>query len=105
MPIYVNEADGSKTVHFGTGDLIVGTDKGSREVICIFDEVHRGNVGDPASMYEGKSTTDIKGQIVRLVFDNESSVDVLIDCLLRVKSRIGAETILASMEAEPIEAG
>lgn len=99
MPIYANETDGSTVVHLGQGDLIVGRDKAGDEILFIFDEVHRGEIGADAKVYEGVSTDKIQGKIVRLVFDNEASVDVVLDCLLRVKSKLGTDTILASMEA------
>lgn len=78
MPIYTNKADDYTMIHFGSGDLVVSTN--DQDEVIITPTYKTGTPGERTDQYDGKATNNIPPG-VRLVFDNEKSIQVVIDAL------------------------
>ena len=88
MPIYKNEADGSLVVHCGVGDILICDVLGPASEI-IFSQDVRGEIGRAWDGPRGRTSAELKHP-VRLVFENVSSLDVLLDALNKLRARMEA---------------
>ena len=86
MPIYVSESDNNLIVHAGFGDLVIGCNTDIDEVIITPAE-YIVVPGETTTMYDGKHTGEIPPG-VRLAFEHEESLRVLIECLQKVQTHL-----------------
>ena len=107
MPMNINSADKFVMLHFGFGDLVVFTNLPELkpypdEVIIFPSPDYTGKIGEDASpLYGGKPTSELPPGI-RMIFENEESVQVVIDALLKVQSAIMAHKIVEANNSDEL---
>lgn len=113
MPWQKNEEDGALVIVFGKGDLAIAgasVNPGVTDELIIYPAVQPMPIGAGNSSDIGKSTAEVKA-LVRMVFHDPRSLDVLIHQAQKLRSLMGdtpkwePEQSLAIGDAEQLPEG
>lgn len=91
MPRYYREVDNADVLHFGVGDIGMGSgssaETGKPDQV-VFWVGEPGDIGRHEPAVKGLSTVDLPGRKTVFAFENIESLEVLLECLLEFRARM-----------------